>query len=948
MPIAKERRNGLSLRILFLSLYEPIYLFLLLLIPDKTALFASFLSAFLVYILPNLQSNPGDLTVELLMHISLQLQNGSTPAYEQKTFEAQQGDILANALFVGSLAFLLVTAFLSVLVKGWIRDFDRDLPPITVVEERARERERRMRSLIHWRLPQLVALLPALTQIALVLFCAGLITFLRDIHSLIANVTAGCLGAGLLIYMTTTMISMYDPFSPFPSPISRKLSGVLPRMRGGIRHRWKTLHLAWNRTVPPTDHSYPLRTPVNTLFRRLKYFFSSEDEVAGTERETLVIKHARNLSVNLQIMNYLGDVTLVAPENIATFLAMIKQIGSYGQIRPTGCPRWLEVLATIHPVLYKTSDREIRQGLMRITAQSIKFDSADLLHRDIYLNMEQWLSEEKGSDLVMARLDSLASEIEYLIQVSTWGQACATIKEAKLVESLAIELLWFAKFVNSSLVSALDLNLRKRLVRDLTSNALTRSLTLAVILPPTDGLLIVNAALKAAPALLSSLQAIQPPSKTHRQAKLSRQGELFKLESVKGARDRIDLEQIVVILRSATKEKSALTRIPIFLFLALHTVDPLGTLYSSGDIEPLTNFLIDIDDQASVPERSMISHRYILQALIRKIERGRSWTTISQVIRTYDAKVCESTGLLDVTVLELVEMIIRWLIMDGVSDADRLPTQMRDDLNNLASSFHNPWLALHWNNEVGSSRRIETREQALVLSQIDWVGHPAYERIARRTMELYHSRPQPHLLEFLLRSSCFYTSFSALGILAVGHPVGSLSAPWISPPVPTETQLEYIRITLARLFGSSSYPRTASLDDWLLIGSFISVAWETFSQEWRNVFISTWRSYEWVQWIHSVSVQLQEKLGLPADGSTNLAQGSQQGPVQGANNELQDAASHLLPFVLQIVDGCEPPITAHEALSLRNFHILELPDAFGDAQSKARIMTSLSTHHAQP
>jgi len=231
-----------------------------------------------------------------------------------------------------------------------------------------------------------------------------------------------------------------------------------------------------------------------------------------------------------------------------------------------------------------------------------------------------------------------------------------------------------------------------------------------------------------------------------------------------------------------------------------------------------------------------------------------------------------------------------------------------------------------------------------MLSETDWVGHPAYERIARRTMELYHSRPQPHLLKVLFRSSCFYNSFSALGIVAVGQPedvVRSPIVPWLPPLVPTETQLEYLQIALANLFGSSSYPRTASLDDWLVIDSFISVAWESFRPEWRNVFISTWRSYEWVQWIHSVSVQLKEKLGLPTDGSAK-AQEPQQNPAQAVNKELQDASSHLLPFVLRILEGCEPHIAMHEVLFLRSFHILDLPDAFGDAECRTRIESLLS------
>ena len=906
----------------------------LLLTRDKAALFASFLSAFLIYFLPKLQSESGDLTVELLMHISLQLQNVSTPAYEKKPFAPQQGSVLANALFMGSLSFLLLTAFLSMLVKGWIRDFDRNLPPITVAEERARERERRMRSLIHWRLPQLVAWLPVLTQIALILFCVGIILFLRDVHSLIANVTGGFLGLGLLIYITTTLISICDPFSPFPSPISRVISGLLPRIGDGIRRRWTNLCLAWARATPYTNHGPPLLTAVIDLFKRLKFIFSSENEVAGTETETPVLKITRNLSDNLHIMNYLGDVTLVAPENIATFLAVIKQVGSLGEIQPTRCPRWFEILTLIYPSLHKISDPEVWQGLVRITAQSIEVDLRVPLHQDILWEMSRGLSKVQGSELITTRLSTLFSDVEDMMtSVSTWNQACFILKEAKVVGSIAIELLWIAEFLHTSLFSALDGQTKQHLASNVINTILPKSLAFAVIFPSDDGLLIVNAALKAALALASSagLQDGQKASKPNRQASLSRQGRLFKLGSFKGMNDPVDLEQVMSILRSATKQDSAFTRIPILLFFAFHNVDPSLTLYSSGNLEPLTNHLIDIDDQASVPGGTMVSHRYLLEAFIKRVERKRTWIALSQIVKFYDMKVRGSTELLNVEMLGLIEMSIRWLIMDDVDEDHRLSTELRDELNDFA--FHNRWLALHWNNEAGSSNLIETEDQVLALSKMDWVGHPAYERIARRTMELYDSRPQPHLLKILFPSSCFYTSFSALAILAVDD----------SNDVESSTQLEYLRKALARLFGGS---QVASLDDWLVIDSSTSVAWETFSPEWRSAFISTWRSHEWVQWIHSVSVQLKEKLGLATDSSPILAQAPQQNSAQAVNQELQDASSRLLPFVLRILDGCDPPITAHEALSLRRFHILDLPDAFGDAHCKARIASLLSTRPA--
>jgi hypothetical protein len=95
------------------------------------------------------------------------------------------------------------------------------------------------------------------------------------------------------------------------------------------------------------------------------------------------------------------------------------------------------------------------------------------------------------------------------------------------------------------------------------------------------------------------------------------------------------------------------------------------------------NFLVDNGDQASVLESAVISHHSILQAFMKKIERQRAWTAISTIVRDYDMKIHKSTELLDVEMLELIKVVIGWLTMDGVDDADPLPPGMRRRVERL-------------------------------------------------------------------------------------------------------------------------------------------------------------------------------------------------------------------------------------------------------------------------
>jgi len=80
-----------------------------------------------------------------------------------------------------ALEFALIEIIdqLPVLVKSWLREFDRGMQSITVPELRAKERECRLLGLERWHVPELVALLPMLLQASLVLFCVGLIVFLQ-------------------------------------------------------------------------------------------------------------------------------------------------------------------------------------------------------------------------------------------------------------------------------------------------------------------------------------------------------------------------------------------------------------------------------------------------------------------------------------------------------------------------------------------------------------------------------------------------------------------------------------------------------------------------------------------------------------------------------------------------------------------------------------------------
>ena len=133
-------------------------------------------------------------------------------------------------LFFASLTLILVVAFISMLVKDWIREFDRGLAAIVKPRRRALVREYRFSGLQQWKFLELVHFLPALIYLSLFLFFCGLSLFLLDIEAACGFVVAAIFALGVLFYAATTAIAAFCDSAPFRSPLSRLLGYQFRRL----------------------------------------------------------------------------------------------------------------------------------------------------------------------------------------------------------------------------------------------------------------------------------------------------------------------------------------------------------------------------------------------------------------------------------------------------------------------------------------------------------------------------------------------------------------------------------------------------------------------------------------------------------------------------------------------------------------------------------------------
>jgi len=190
----------------------------------QAALFASFLSTFLIELLGRLEPDPMVTIQDILIYQTQMMHNSSLGPYVPVDFSPPEYIVVVNALFYASLGIMLLAAFISMLIKSWVREFDRGLRAMSIPEQRAKTHEFRYLGMEHWKLPEMVAILPLLIQISLLLFSIGLILFLFYISKPSFSIITVIFGVGILYYAVTTSISVFVTSSPFRSPLSRTLA----------------------------------------------------------------------------------------------------------------------------------------------------------------------------------------------------------------------------------------------------------------------------------------------------------------------------------------------------------------------------------------------------------------------------------------------------------------------------------------------------------------------------------------------------------------------------------------------------------------------------------------------------------------------------------------------------------------------------------------------------
>ncbi|TDL24704.1 hypothetical protein BD410DRAFT_699028, partial [Rickenella mellea] len=149
-----------------------------------SALFSAAVTAFVVDSYKSLQEDTGNLTINVLIHISQQLANGTQiAATRPQNFAPPTLSLTVNIFWFLSLAFSLICALAAIMVKQWARHYLQGPRNLPSTSDRAKMRQFLFTNILAWKMELIVEMIPALLHISLFLFFIGLLFFLHTISS---------------------------------------------------------------------------------------------------------------------------------------------------------------------------------------------------------------------------------------------------------------------------------------------------------------------------------------------------------------------------------------------------------------------------------------------------------------------------------------------------------------------------------------------------------------------------------------------------------------------------------------------------------------------------------------------------------------------------------------------------------------------------------------------
>ncbi len=144
--------------------------------------------------------------------------NSTTSAFRETPFRASSTARWINILWFLSLVFSLGSALFGILTKQWIREYLQWAQVAASPRDNVLVRQLRLEAWNDWKVPTGISAIPALLELAVVLFLVGLVVLLWTVDVIVAMVITIATVVLLMIVFAVTILPAIFHRCPYKSP----------------------------------------------------------------------------------------------------------------------------------------------------------------------------------------------------------------------------------------------------------------------------------------------------------------------------------------------------------------------------------------------------------------------------------------------------------------------------------------------------------------------------------------------------------------------------------------------------------------------------------------------------------------------------------------------------------------------------------------------------------
>ncbi|KAJ7769372.1 hypothetical protein B0H16DRAFT_254907 [Mycena metata] len=148
--------------------------------------------------------------------------------------------VIVQCLLYASLFTTLLAALLAVLGKQWLMYYQAAGSRGTI-EERGRERQRKLDGLVKWKFEVVLQAFPLLLQLALLLFASSISLYLWTVQHSVATLVTFLTALGLSSYIVLLVSATIFSDCPFQTPLGPLLRQVPGIFLNTVKRIWRTL-----------------------------------------------------------------------------------------------------------------------------------------------------------------------------------------------------------------------------------------------------------------------------------------------------------------------------------------------------------------------------------------------------------------------------------------------------------------------------------------------------------------------------------------------------------------------------------------------------------------------------------------------------------------------------------------------------------------------------------